>query len=99
MRKLLLILAISVICQNSFAQPTLQQKLYYTCKVWGFVKYYHSEVSICHVNWDSVLLHTLPLVRSASTSNEFNDALDTMLLAAGPMALSSTYFPDTLRRN
>ena len=87
----------SLLSFTAFTQtPTLQQKLYYTCKVWGFVKYYHSNVSTCHVNWDSVLLHMLPLVRSAGTNNEFNDALDTMLLAAGPMALSTTYFPDTL---
>ena len=97
MRKLLLILAVSVIWHTTFAQtPTLQQKLYYTCKVWGFVKYYHSGVSTCSVNWDSVLLHTLPLVRNATTNNQFNDALDTMLAAAGPMALSTSYFPDTL---
>ncbi len=96
MRRLLLTLFMGIACSAGVAQPTLQQKLYYTCKVWGFVKYYHSEVSTCHVNWDSVLLRTLPLVRAATTNNQFNDALDTMLLAAGPMALSSTYFPDTL---
>ncbi len=74
----------------------MQEKLYYTCKVWGFVKYYHSEVSICNVNWDSVLLAVLPDVRSAANSTEFNDALMEMLNAAGTMALSTTYFPDTL---
>ncbi len=97
MRKLFILLAGCVICSAALAQtPTMQQKLFYTCKVWGFVKYYHSEVSTCQVNWDSVLLHTLPLVESATTSNAFNDALDTMLLAAGPMALATTYFPDTI---
>jgi hypothetical protein len=97
MRKLLLVSGFCILCNNTFAQAsTLQQKLYYTCKVWEFVKYYHSNISTCHVNWDSVLLHTLPLVRSAATSAQFNDALDTMLNAAGPMALSTSYFPDTL---
>ena len=97
MRKLLLLLFACTFYQNTLAQtPTLQQKLYYTCKVWGFVKYYHSNVSTCHVNWDSILLHTLPLVENATTNNQFNDALDTMLLAAGSMILSTTYFPDTL---
>lgn len=89
MRKILLILLLCGIGCRAYTQ-TLQEKLYYTCKVWGFAKYYHSEVSVCHVNWDSVLLHVLPLVRSASTNDEFNDALDTMLLAAGPMALATT---------
>ncbi len=65
------------------------------CKVWGFVKYYHSNVSTCHVNWDSVLLRTLPLVESATTNNAFNDALDTMLSATGPMAIATTSFIDT----
>ena len=99
MKRLLLLFFFTtgIICKEVIAQtPTLQQKLYYTCKIWGFVKYYHSNVSTCGVNWDSVLLHTLPLVRSASTNNQFNDALDSMLAAAGPMALTTTYFPDTL---
>lgn len=97
MRKLLLFLSACTMCINTYAQtPTMQEKLYYTCKVWGFVKYYHSEVSVCNVNWDSVLLAVLPDVRSATTSTEFNDALMNMLNAAGPMALSTTYFPDTL---
>ncbi len=75
---------------------TLQQKLFYTCKVWGFVKYYHSNVSVCHVNWDSVLLHSLPAIKAAGTIDSFNNALDTMLAAAGPMALATSYFPDVL---
>ncbi|HTB32840.1 MAG TPA: hypothetical protein VK808_12485, partial [Bacteroidia bacterium] len=76
--------------------PTYQQKLFYTCKVWGFVKYYHSNVSTCGVNWDSVLLHCLPLVKSAVTQNDFNNVLDTMLNAAGPMALTSSPPCDTM---
>lgn len=76
----------SVFCQN----PTYQQKLFYTCKVWGFVKYYHSEVSTCQVNWDSVLIATLPLVKNAVTGADFNNIIDTMLLAAGPMEIAIT---------
>lgn len=90
---LLFIFLFTSLC--SFAQ-SLQQKLYYTCKAWGFIKYYHSEVSTCSVNWDSVLLHVLPLVRSATTNDQFNDALDTMLAAAGPMAISTVPFPDVI---
>lgn len=97
MRKLISIAAFSLLSLPGLGQaPSLQDKLYYTCKVWGFVRYYHSEVSTCNVNWDSVLLSTLPAVRAAATVNAFNDVLDTILAAAGPMALSTTYFPDTL---
>ena len=76
--------------------PTLSQKLYLTGKVWGFVKYNHSNVSTCNVNWDSVLISVLPAIRYAATDSEFNDALDTMLAAAGPMALATSSFPDVL---
>ncbi|TRZ71202.1 MAG: T9SS C-terminal target domain-containing protein [Bacteroidetes bacterium] len=75
---------------------TYQQKLYSTCKVWGFVKYYHSRVSNCEVNWDSVLVSTLPLIKNAVTNNDFNDALVSMLTAAGPMEIATTPSPDTL---
>jgi len=97
MKKYFMLFVTCILCLSALAQiPTLQQKLYYTCKVWGFVKYYHSNVSVCNVNWDSVLLASLPAIKNAANDSEFNDALDSMLEAAGPMALSSTYFPDTL---
>jgi len=97
MKKLLLFFVVIFISASSFAQSlTYQQKLYYTCKVWGFVKYYHSNVSNCNVNWDSVLIATLPIVKAAGTNAAFNDALDTMLQAAGPMTIATTPLPDTL---
>lgn len=76
--------------------PTYQQKLYYSCKVWGFVKYYHLAVSTCQVDWDSVLISKLPFIKNAVTNNEFNDVLASMLSAAGPMAIATTPSPDTL---
>lgn len=97
MRKSILLLLLCGIISGALSQnPTYQQKLYYSCKVWGFVKYYHSQVSNCEVNWDTVLVHTLPLIKNAVTNDDFNDALDTMLLAAGPMAIATTPSPDTL---
>ena len=97
MKKILLLLFVLFVADYCFAQdPYLQKKLFYTCKVWGFVKYYHSEVSTCQVNWDSVLTGILPLVKNATNDLEFNDALDTMLMAAGPTALASALLPDTI---
>lgn len=97
MKRYLYIFALLLSSFHCMAQnPSLEQKYYYTCKIWGFAKYYHSRVSNCQVNWDSVLLAALPNVRTASTSNQFNDALMTMLNAAGPMTLAFNYFPDTL---
>lgn len=97
MKKLLLfILALVIVTSTKAQTPTMEEKLYYTAKVWGFVKYYHSEVSTCQVNWDSVLMDVLPDVRSASNDTMFNDALMHMLLAAGPMDIATTALPDTL---
>ena len=95
MKKILLVLFVLPI--TVFAQaPSLQQKMYYTCKVWGFVKYYHSNVSNCNVNWDSVLVKFLPEVESAVTSDDFNNVLDSILHAAGPMAIATSSFPDMI---
>lgn len=104
MRKILPLLLCVFLTTSVCAQnPTYEQKIFYTCKVWGLVKYYHSEVSACQVNWDSVLVVTFPLVKNAVTNAEFNDALDTMLAAAGPMDIAITPPPTPLapelRRN
>lgn len=97
MKKLFLFFIICTVGTMALAQnPTYQQKLYYSCKVWGVVKYYHSRVSNCEVNWDSVLVSTLPLIKNAVTNNDFNDALVSMLTAAGPMEIATTPSPDTL---
>lgn len=97
MKKRLLFFAIILLNISTFGQSlSYQQKLYYTGKVWGFVKFFHSSVSTCNVNWDSVLIVTLPKVKAATTNAEFNDALDSMLAAAGPMTIATTPLPDTL---
>lgn len=97
MKKISLVILFSAIITVALSQnPTYMQKLYYSCKVWGFVKYYHSEVSTCQVNWDSVLLSTLPVIKNAVTNNDYNDAIASMLIAAGPMAFATTPSPDTL---
>jgi len=97
MKKPLVFLIFLVVGTTAFAQNlSYQQKLYQTCKVWGFVKYHHSEVSVCKVNWDSVLMSTLPLMKNAVTNNDFNDVLHQMLLAAGSMKIATTSTHDTL---
>ncbi len=97
MKPVRLILISLTLAYSSYGQTIpLQQKFFYTCKIWGFLKYYDNYVATCHTNWDSVLLHTLPLVKSAPDVSQFNDALDTMLAAAGPVTFPATHFPDTL---
>jgi len=74
------------------AQPgdDYQGRLYRLCKVWGYVKYHHTAVSNCRINWDSVLVATIPLVKAATDSNQFNAAVFQMLNAAGTMDAATT---------
>ncbi|MDA3844801.1 MAG: S41 family peptidase [Candidatus Kapabacteria bacterium] len=97
MKKIILLIALFALFSKSYGQsPSFQDKLYYSCKVWGYVKYYHSEVSNCKVNWDSVLAATYPLIVDAETTEDFNNALITMLEAAGPMSIATTEPPEDL---
>lgn len=93
MRQLLLSILLLFAGLAHAQKPGYQEKLYYTCKIWGFVKYYHSEVSVCKVNWDSVLVSRFPAIKAAVGITAFNNELDTLLKAAGPMALAATPAP------
>src|SRR4051812_28356500 len=97
MKKILTLLLLVWTIQANAQNPTYQQKLFYTCKVWGFVKYFHSGVSTCTVNWDSILVSRLPKIKSAVTNSDFNNELDTLLLAAGMMTIASGILPDTIQ--
>ncbi|MBE0643177.1 MAG: hypothetical protein IH600_03790 [Bacteroidetes bacterium] len=66
-----------------------QDRLFWACKVWGLVKYNHSAVSVCAVNWDDVLRAHLPAIRAAMDYDSFNDGLMAMLRAAGPMDIAT----------
>lgn len=59
-----------------FAKITETEKLAATCKVWGFLKYYHPKVAGGEVNWDNQLLEKLPKIESAQTKEEFSLILE-----------------------
>ncbi|MFH1050425.1 MAG: T9SS type A sorting domain-containing protein [bacterium] len=97
MKKLMVLFIFVAFSFNAFAQnPSYQEKLYYTCKVWGFTKYFHSQVNQYKVNWDSVLVNYLPEIKNAETTEEFNDKLLLILQSAGQMDIATTTSPDTL---
>ncbi|MFA8299397.1 MAG: S41 family peptidase [Hyphomicrobiales bacterium] len=47
-------------------------RLYYLCKVWGFLKYYHFNRFRKVINVDSILLQTIPKVISIKDKNNLN---------------------------
>jgi hypothetical protein len=77
-------------------------RLFYVCKAWGHVKYYHTEVANGSVNWDDELLNAIGGIKNAPDNVSFNDSLLMMLNNAGVMEISSDalpIFPDSLNNN
>jgi C-terminal processing protease CtpA/Prc len=83
MRKVYFILIIIV--QFAFAQEKLSepQKISATCKVWGFLKYYHPQVADGSKNWDDQLFTILPQVEHTQTKEEFSTVLEKWIDSQG----------------
>jgi len=73
------------IIYSQATQDTLYQRLYYTCKVWGFLKYFHSEVAKGDLDWDSELISTVSNVKNDTSNDDFNLSLSNMIDNAGIM--------------
>ncbi|WP_264566025.1 S41 family peptidase [Flavobacterium sp. N3904] len=84
MKKITLLLLI-ILSQTVFAkmQLTEAQKLAATCKVWGFLKYYHPKVADGSKNWDEQLFAILPLVEKSHTKEEFSLVLENWIDGLG----------------
>ena len=75
MNKIFLYLFLFVFCAKPvLAQhnPTKQEKLIATAKIWGFLKYYHPEVAEGKFNWDKELFRILPKVSAAKNKDELS---------------------------
>ncbi|WP_433834746.1 S41 family peptidase [Flavobacterium anhuiense] len=81
------LLCMLVFCQVifSFNKITETEKLAATCKVWGFLKYYHPAVASGELNWDNQLLEKLPLIEKAQTKEEFSLILENWIDDLGPV--------------
>ncbi len=102
---LYLILLSFVYTPFSYSQvttDTLHKRLYYTCKVWGYVKYFHSEVAKGNLNWDTELFSALTNVKNDTSNQDFNNTLLTMINHAGEMTEPDQPLPqvhDSLKYN
>ena len=70
------------------------QRLYYTAKTWGLLKYFHSEVAKGNKNWDYELIHTLQELKNDYSNQDFNQTLENMINNAGEMAKPTTGLPN-----
>lgn len=96
-----LLISFSAPCQTS-DDSTYYESLYYLCKVWGHIKYYHSEVAKGNINWDNRLLETIPEIKSADSNVDFNNVMASMISSAGEMEIRNAELPpvpDSLNNN
>lgn len=75
----LLFVALYAISCHPKKELTEVEKLAYVAKSWGLVKYYHSDIGTGKVNWDSVFIQHVELIRSATSNEEFNVELQKLL--------------------
>lgn len=81
MRKLLLTISIfSLVISSNSAHTSGDQdnlskvdRIFYTCKIWGFLKYYHPLVSKGSYNWDEKLVSALKNTDNITTHQAYSD--------------------------
>ncbi|MFW0737561.1 S41 family peptidase [Flavobacterium sp. T12S277] len=84
MNKITLVLLI--VCTQTifgYAKITQTEKLAATCKVWGFLKYYHPVVASGKTNWDEKLFEVLPKIEKAQTKEEFSAVIEKWIESLG----------------
>jgi carboxyl-terminal processing protease len=87
---------------QSLPDSNLVNRYFYTAKVWGYLKYFHSEVAKTSSSWDDVLTEALAKIRLSANEGDLNNALTDMLNSAGAMAIPNTPPPvvaDSLKYN
>ncbi len=84
------ILASVVLCliSNTLVQSQKlsdKEKLVTTAKVWGFLKYYHPNVSNGSYDWDDELLNIMPKLSQADEVADLSDIYKDWILSLGKM--------------
>lgn len=91
---ILLIILLPGLSMAQDYDTTFLNRLLPTCKVWGYAKYFHTEIAKGNVDWDSVLLAQISLIQRARSDAEFNQILLNMLRQAGEMGVSNEIMPE-----
>lgn len=70
------------------------------CKIWGFMKFYHPEISMGNYNMDHELFQLIPLVLNADSKEKRNDILYKWVSGFGKVTPSNTdyaFSPDQIK--
>jgi hypothetical protein len=82
MKKLLFPLLLMLLASQVFPL-TQTERLACLGRVWGFLKYFHQGASSGSLNWDQVLIDTIPAVKGASDAASFNRVVNDLIHRAG----------------
>ncbi|WP_281322990.1 S41 family peptidase [Flavobacterium aestivum] len=76
-----------------YSKFTETQKLVATCKVWGYLKYYHPKVAHGDFNWDKQLFEVLPKIEQAQTKEEFSLVIENWIDSLGEVKQIAPIIP------
>lgn len=68
---------------SQVVKAEIVNRLYYTCKIWGYLKYHHSGINANLINWDSTLISHIKGIQEAPTHLAFQDSLYKLVNSAG----------------
>ncbi|MBK9270545.1 MAG: T9SS type A sorting domain-containing protein [Saprospiraceae bacterium] len=92
MKKLILIHLgfLSMLAGNAQTSYSSATRLAKACQVWGYLKYFHTNLNTCSMDWDSVMLAHIDPIKNAVDDEAFNRALESLIDAAGEMPVPTT---------
>ncbi|MDX1349611.1 MAG: hypothetical protein R3279_05155, partial [Putridiphycobacter sp.] len=98
--KYLLSMLLVLICfsKSSYSQELSEtDKLFATCKVWGYLKYYHPKVAAGKFDFDRKLFELLSQIENSSSKEEFSRTLTDWIITFGkiksnPKSPNENYF-------
>ena len=71
------LLFMNILNAHTINNSAYYERLYYTAKIWGFVKYFHTEVAKGIKDWDQVLLDALLKINENLRSGHWKITKDT----------------------
>lgn len=87
---ILLIVLFQINAINAQTKFTENEKLYITAKVWGFLKYYHPQISKGKHNWDEQLIEKIPKILKTNTKENLNELLINWINSCGKIKSKKT---------
>ncbi len=88
----LFLISTIVYCQTG--NEFYYNSLFYTCKVWGYLKYFHTSNAEKKANWDDILITNLSSLKGIKNSSDFNKYLEVYFTTLGEMQTTEIAKPN-----